>query len=236
MNISKNTLQYRTISASGTTTLVGTIVSSVIAIAIWLNLPWYIPFKIIGIIVLYAIIGLIADDLRGLDDLMKSVYDITVTKSDLSAQEKQTFIVSQVEAAIDQWLSLWILFEKIVKEEESLKTNTDLLLALLKKLPKGELNIYQALYIYAYFVYSIIFFVSDLTLNPIYDALIIVGVLILLLLSSGKMIGMSKFFIKVFKTLIPTSEEQIVHQLELLRQFIVQGNHVYYYLDLQKET
>lgn len=229
-------LQYKAIPFSGALTLISTIISIVISLSIFLNLDPIVPTKVIGMITFYVIIALLSEDLRDLEPLATKIYDV-LNKPDsiIPPKEKQTLIKKFTEDTVNQWYKAWILYDTIVNNnKETLTSKLARLKELIKKIPDGHLNIYQIIVIFGYFCYNVLAIKEGWFVNWWIDALIIGGIATILIIMSSSMIGIYKFFEAVFKCLKVTNETEIKYQLELLANFIVEGVHVYYYIDLSK--
>lgn len=223
-------IRQRTIKASGALVLIFTLTTLVIQ-SMFFNFGSM--FKIIGLTSVYMILALLSDDTRGIGQMFDQAWDIYITKS-LNPNEKIEIIKDFIAATVTKWDKYWRLYQKITHKDYKKRTRKEQIRAYIKKIINGEINLIQAIWIFIYLCYSVIF--SGVVSIPIpFDILVIIGILLLILLSSGSIRGMTKFMEEVFKTLHVEDKSQIKTKLTLLETLIINGAKNYYYLSAKRE-
>lgn len=226
-----NKITNRTIKSSGALVLIFTLATLVIQ-GIFFSTTCV--FKIIGLTAIYMLLALLSDDSRGIGQMFDQVWDIYITRT-LKPDEKLEVIKDFIAAAVTKWDKYWELYQKVSKNGDFKKrTRKERLRSYVDKILHGEINIMQGIWIFVYLTYSVLF--CGVVQIPIpFDIIVIVGILMIILYTSGSIRGISKFMEEVFKTLHVEDESQIKTKLTLLETLIVNGAKNYYYLSAKRE-
>ena len=188
--------------------------------------------KLVGLIAMYLILALASDDKSGIGDMLLQVWDIHQTGG-LEDDNKMKLIKSYLESAVTEWTKYWRMFQELVNGGDPLKTRGKKFLGAMKEIKEGEVNVLQAIWIYAYLIYTVVFSSGILPISEPVDLIISSGTLLIILFTAGKIKGFNDFMAELFKQLKFEDATEIKGKLEVLQQFIIKGAQRYYFLDIK---
>lgn len=183
-----------------------------------------VNIKTVIMIFIYIMSGLALRDYKGLEEMIEGVWDIN--KIDEPNQEhKLRLVKSYIEMKIHQWYNYWILFDIIVNENEKAVWNRKARIKdTLMRVPRGELNIKQFMWIVVYLIFNILQaqgYFPPFTLQ--YELPIDFTCLGLFMFTSGKVIGLNSYMKDMFKTIAPSDVNKAYDSLRLLEAQIKFG-------------
>lgn len=226
-----NKLTTITIPFSGALVFIASLIAYVFYYGNFLG-GQFTAIKIVGLCSLYIVLALATDNMQGIGGILNLVWSIHQTNG-LTDAEKMDMIKAQLESAVGQWMKYWKMFQELVNGKEPLEKRWDLFVEQLKKIPKGEINLLQGIWIYGYLVYTLVFASKLLPISAPIDFIVSMGFLLVILFTSGKIRGITDFMGELFKQLAYTDENQIGSKLKLIEQLIMRGAKLYYFLDVQ---
>jgi hypothetical protein len=222
-------IKNRTITASGAGVLMILLLTYVIGNAAFFNV--YLAFRLLALTGVYIILALLAPDFRGIGDMFQEIWD--TTRKDIPKEEKMDIIKSFLETTCAQWYKYWIMYQEIVNGGvERPKERIKRLYNQLVRVGKGEINLFQISWIFAYISYTLIVSCNYFAIAVPFDVMISMGILIMILISSGSILGLSKFLREVFKLVSCLDERTIESRLRTLELYIKRGSKRYYYISL----
>lgn len=222
-------IKTRTITASGAAVLLISLMIYVFSFAGVFSLIF--SFRILGLTAAYLALALLSPDFRGISEMFYETW--TILKFDIPAKEKMDMIKTFLEATCAEWEKYWCLYQEIVnggciKPKQKYK----LIYYYIKRMSKGEINLTQITWIYFYVCYSLLLSANYFFIPVPVDIIVSIGVLILILLSSGGIIGLTKFITEIFKLLDYEDEESIEKILRGLEVYIKRGAKKFYYITI----
>jgi len=221
----------RTIHIGGALILLAILIISLIGCDI------YILFNKIRIVIgvsIYLLLALASLDFHGIEEMFNEIW--SSTKKDIPKEEKLDMIKSFLESSCARWGKYWEMYQNIVnggieKPSETWKRVLDRF----KIIYKGEINTQQIFWIFIYIVYSLIFSCNIIVIPAPIDIIVNIGITILILLTSGHILGMSKFLQEIFKIVSCRNEKSIEARLRNLEIYIKRGAKRFYYISVNGE-
>lgn len=182
----------------------------------------------------YIVLALLSTNSKEfLKKTVEQVWEINKT-NEISAIERKSIILNFLTIAVYKWNKFWRMFQEIVLSEKPIQEKMRRTKDLFRQIIKGEINLFQALWIFAYLSYSIIISSNFFQIATPIDFLVNIAFLLIILFESGSIIGIGAFIFEIFKTLIPVDEKYIQNQLTNLEHVIMNGSKTYYFLDFKK--
>jgi len=199
--------------------------------------PYYF-IRIFGLVALYVILALVTKDLRGIDEMFSEVWTITQQEG-ISCAEKMDIIKAYLDSAVAQWHSYWVKYQDMVNGGSGKPSGKWRLFKYhMVQISKGEINLYQIIWIFIYTSYSILASVSFFALQAPFDIIISLGILLAVLLSGGQIVGISKTMIEMFK-LLKCQEDETGASLEMrlrtIERLIMRASKNYYFLTIKED-
>ena len=101
---------------------------------------------------------------------------------------------------------------------------------LFKRITKGEISLFQGLWIFMYLIYSILMASGVVAIEGPYDIILSIGFLLIILFASGNIKGITKFLEEVFRALKVESKEQVTGKLRVIESLIMNASKSYYFI------
>lgn len=228
-----NKISTYTIPFGGTLVFITSLIAYVLFYSTYLG-DSFSSVKLIGLVSMYLLLALATDDKAGVGDMLLQVWDIHQTKT-LEDEEKMKLIRSYLESAVSEWCKYWRMFQELVNGGDPFKTKWQKFCLQMRQIKEGEINVLQAIWIYAYLAYTVIFSSGILKISEPIDLIISSGALLAILFTAGKIKGFNDFMAEIFKQLSYTDPIQIKGKLAVLEQYIIKGSQRYYFLDIKLE-
>ena len=229
-------IKQRTIKFSGVLTIIVSLIVWMIAYSAEIANPILI-FRLIGLTTGYFILALISEDYRGLGEMFSRIWDINQTDG-ISDDEKLNLIRNFLEAEVVKWNKYWSLYQTISKQKD-IKDYPQFIVAILKeytlRIIKGEVNVYQAGWIFAYLAHTLIMTANIFEIPIPIDILVSIGIMFIILFASRSIVGFGKFMTEFFKAVVGESETQIKARLKLAENLIITGSKSYYFISIKRE-
>lgn len=193
----------------------------------------FFVIRVFGLSTIYTFLSLVSNNSKEiLKKTIEQVWDISRTDG-ITPKERKDIILNFLEIAVSRWNKYWIMFQKIVLGNEPLQTKKEKLKNLISQIFKGEINIFQAIWIFTYLVYSILIGANIFQIPGPIDFLVNIGFFLVILFESGSIIGIGKFIMTLFETMSFESVKEVGAQLATLERLIMNGSKAYYLFDLQ---
>lgn len=181
-------------------------------------------------IFIYIMTGLALTDYKGITMLIERIWSLNCTEYD-NLDSKLTLIKSYIELNVQQWDKYCRMYNAIVKEETKQWNTYQKVKLLILKIPKGELNLKQFIWILLYLTFNLVQgqgYIPPITQG--YELLIDFGGLGFFMFTSGAVIGLGTFMGDIFKSIAPHSTRKTIESLTLLETHIIYGARWYGFL------
>ena len=163
----------------------------------------HLPINTIIMVGIYMLIGLASKDYKPLGMMIERVWNMNCQNGVTDDSKLQT-IRAYIALNVAQWNRYWILYQQIVDEKEGILWGTkEKLKELLGRIPNGQLDLKQFIWILCYIAYNVIrnndyipFLPADMS---DIDFIIDVAGLGFFTFSSGVVIGLGSFMEKIFE-------------------------------------
>ena len=229
-------VKQRTIKFSGVLTIIFSLIVWMIAYAAEIANPILI-MRLIGLTSGYFILALISEDYRGLGEMFSRIWDINQTDG-IADDEKLNLIRNFLEAEVVKWNKYWNLYQSI-SQQKKIKDYPEFIKSVLKeytlRIIKGEVNVQQAGWIFAYLAHTLIMSANIFDIPIPIDILVSIGLMFIILFASGSIVGFGKFMTEFFKAVVGESEKQIKAILKLTEDLIITGSKSYYFITIKRE-
>lgn len=190
--------------------------------------------RVFGLTTVYILLALISKEKReALGRTIEQVWNINATDI-ITPSERKLIILNFLEIAVSHWAKFWRMFQEIINEKTDIRTKIRKLKELGKEFLKGEINIAQAIWIFAYLTYSVLISANFFQIPAPIDFLVNIAFFIVMLFVSGSIKGIGAFMFDIFTTLRPVDEKFIKSQLTTLANVIMKGSKTYYFFDLKE--
>ncbi len=176
---------------------------------------------------LYIFIGLASIDYRPISMMIERVWNMNCQNGVGNDSKLQT-IKAYIAMNVNQWNKYNILYKNIVEgDKEAIWGTGNKIKELLLRIPTGQLNIKQFLWITSYVAYNVIKNNRYIPFLPIeisgIDFLIDFIGIGFFSFTSGTVIGLGSFMAKIFESIKPDKLIVVAESLRLLEQNIIFG-------------
>jgi len=219
-------IKTRTIQANGAIILMTSLVTYLYAYMGLFDTFYFV--RLIGLSCLYIILALFSDDYRGIGEMFDQVWKIQQTE--IPDDEKLDLIKNFLESAVADWYHYWVKFQTIANGKEPLTKKAEKLGCIFKRIVKGEISLFQGIWIFMYLVYSILLASGVIAIEGPYDIILSIGFLLIILFASGNIKGITKFLEEVFRALKVESQDQIKGKLRVIESLIMNASKNYYFI------
>ena len=176
---------------------------------------------------IYMIIGLASKDYKPLGMMIERVWNMNC-QNGVSDESKLQTIKAYIALNVVQWDKYWKLWQQIIDEKEGVFWGTkDKVKALAMRIPNGQLDMKQFLWILFYVTWNVIRNNNYIPFIPSnmedIDFIIDFAGLGFFTFTSGIVIGLGNFMEKIFESIKPSKVQNVVESLRLLEQNIIFG-------------
>ena len=231
MDFLSSKLRSKSIKFSGAITF-NLFVSTYAYVSYYLNDNMNSFIRVAGTTLLYTLIALGTEKLSGVKSIFGQLSHVFTI--DLQDADKMELIRRYLESAVSQWNRLWNIYRKIVKGEKVSKLAN--LKEFLTRIPRGNISPSEAAFIWTQLAYQISIAEKLLSIPTPFDFLIMAGFLLLLLLMSGIMGGITDIMVDIFESLKFKSVQDLKYKLNLIEGLIINTCKYYNLLVLKNEN
>jgi len=221
-----NSIKTRTIKANGALILVTSLITYLIAYIGLFDEFYFV--RLIGLSCLYIVLALFSDDYRGIGEMFDQVWKINQTS--IPDDEKLELIRNFLEAATADWYHYWLLFQTTANGLAPHTKKAQKIGDIFKRITKGEISLFQGLWIFMYLVYSILLSSGVVAIEGPYDIILSIGFLLIILFASGNIKGITKFLEEIFRALKVENADQIKGKLRVIESLIMNASKNYYFI------
>ena len=183
---------------------------------------------------IFAVKSLLSKSYKPIGYVFQDSWDI-VKQPNLTDKEKYTLLKDYLEKKMEHWLKYWIKFKTIVCQDTSWKSKWFQIKELLKEIYRGEINLYQLIWMILYYVYAILIVTNILAIPGPFDLVIALIFLAVIYYATGDLVGLGTILVHIFTLLSGMqTEDDIRGALLEAEKDIKTGAQVYYFYTADK--